>query len=61
MNINYNNAKAIYRIYKREGRVKQTPTLLKKHVKAMQKNASLALQNVGKDKRYAIIKSWNAF
>lgn len=51
MNINYNNAKAIYRIYKREGRVKQTPTLLKKHVKAMQKNASLALQNMGKDKR----------
>lgn len=32
MNIDYDNAKLIYRIFKTEGRVKQTPAHVKKYV-----------------------------
>ena len=38
--IAYNNAKVIYRIYKNENRIKQTPKYLKRHAKAIKANAA---------------------
>ena len=38
--IAYNNAKVIYRIYKNENRIKQTPKYLKRHAKTIKANAA---------------------
>ena len=35
LGIAYNNAKVIYRIYKNENRIKQTPKCLKRHAKTI--------------------------
>ena len=35
LGIPYNNAKVIFRIYKNENRVKQTPKYLKRHAKTI--------------------------
>ena len=39
LGIAYNNAKVIYRIYKNENRVKQTPKYLKRHAKTIKAQA----------------------
>ena len=39
LGIAYNNAKVIYRIYKNENRIKQTPKYLKRHAKTIRAHA----------------------
>lgn len=38
MGLDYENAKLIYRIYKREGRTKQTPTAIKRFANTLREN-----------------------
>jgi hypothetical protein len=59
LGIAYNNAKVIYRIYKKEGRIKQTPKFLKRHAKALKGQGSL--MDIDPNRRELILDQWNEF
>ena len=63
LGISYNNAKVIYRIFKKEGRINQTPKQLKRHAKIFQaaRHPDLCLRHMEDKKRMMLIQDWLSF
>ena len=63
LGIAYNNAKVIYRIFKKEGRINQTPKQLKRHAKIFQaaRHPDSCLRHMDDTKRMTLIQDWRRF
>ena len=63
LGIAYNNAKVIHRIFKKEGRINQTPKQLKRHAKILQaaQNPDSCFHHMEDKKRMMLIKDWRSF
>jgi len=60
LGMDYENAKLIYRIYVREGRVKQTPVQIKKYAAQLKQDASQLREKVSKNEFTRIMHMWSS-
>lgn len=58
MGLDYENAKLIFRIYKREGRTKQTPTTIKRFANTLRSNPDNLRNKVNPIEYEEIVSTW---
>ena len=58
LGITYNNAKYIYKIFKRDGRIRQTPRQLKRHCGLLNEDKKAVRKMMCKKKYIKLVSQW---